>query len=292
VRSLALGVLAALLLGACSSGPSPGTPRTSAPRAQPSTSATPTRSASRPAHLVVVVEENHSYGEVIGNPNAPYLNRLAKTGRSLTNMHATRHPSQPNYLALFSGSPHGITDDSCPHTFHSANLGRQLLSSGHTFVGYSQGLPSAGSKACDAGSYARKHAPWVNFANLPAKQTSRPFRAFPTKYATLPTVSFVIPNLDNDMHDGTIAQADKWLKANFSRYASWARHHHSQLIVTWDENDGSAGNHIATMISGAAVKTGKFTTKVTTYSLLRLIEQDYGLKLLGSAASAPVISLR
>jgi acid phosphatase len=253
-----------------------------------STSAAP----SPPKHIVVVMEENHSYGEIIGNPQAPYMNSLAKTGRSLTNMHATSHPSEPNYLALFSGSTHGLADDSCPHTFGGPNLGSQLLGSHHTFVGYSQGLPRAGSKACVAGSYARKHAPWVNFSNLPAKQTSRPFTAFPAKYTNLPTVSFVVPNLNNDMHDGTIAQADKWLKANLGGYATWARSHRSLLIVTWDENDGSAGNHIATFITGAGVKPGKLTAKTESYSLLRLIEQEYGLDLLGGAARAPVIRLR
>lgn len=241
---------------------------------------------------MVVVEENHSYGDVIGNAQAPYLNHLATTGRTLTDMHAISHPSEPNYLALFSGSTRGITDDSCPLSFASPNLGNQLLAQHLTFVGYSEGLPAAGSRICYAGSYARKHAPWVDFPELPARQTNRPLTDFPQKYSRLPTISFVIPNLDDDMHDGTIAAADSWLKTHLGGYVAWAATHNSQLIVTWDENDGSAGNHIPTIITGAGVTPGTDGSTATLYSLLRLIEGDYGLPPLGGAATAPVISLR
>jgi acid phosphatase len=300
MRIFALGLLAAVLLSACSSGQPrrtphsgpTGTPHTGQSRVPSSTAPATTGSSSSPAHLVVVVEENHSYGDVIGNAQAPYLNQLANTGRSLTRMYGIGHPSEPNYLALFSGSTHGITDDSCPHTFPGPDLGSQLLAHHLTFVGYSEGLPAAGSTVCVSGSYARKHAPWVNFADLPATQINRPFTDFPRSYSRLPAVSFVIPNLDDDMHDGTIAAADSWLKAHLGPYATWAAGHNSQLIVTWDEDDGSASNRIPTIITGAGVVSGTDGSKATLYSLLRLIEQDYGLKLLGGAAHAPVMSLR
>ncbi|MDQ1391006.1 MAG: phosphatidylinositol-3-phosphatase, partial [Acidobacteriaceae bacterium] len=80
-----------------------------------------------PAHVVVVIEENHGYSQVIGSPQAPYINTLASQGALFTNSRAITHPSQPNYLALFSGSTHGIIDDSCPHMFSSANLGSELI---------------------------------------------------------------------------------------------------------------------------------------------------------------------
>jgi acid phosphatase len=278
--------LIALVLAACGSGSGSGAPPTAR---HPSV---PVATAAKPfAHIVVVVEENHSYGEIVGNPSAPYFNHLAHVGRSLIHMHAITHPSEPNYLALFSGSTHGLTDDSCPRTFASSNLGHQLLRHHRTFVGYAQGLPHPGSKVCTAGNYARKHAPWVDFSDLPARATSRPFRDFPRRYRTLPTVSFVVPDLEHDMHDGTIAQADTWLRKHLGRYARWAGGHHSLLIVTWDEDGYGANNHIPTFLVGAGVRPGRDRQPATLYSLLRLIEQTYGLRLLGGAAHAPVISL-
>ena len=103
-----------------------------------------------------------------------------------------------------------MTDDSCPHTFAGANLGSQALAAGLGFAGYSEGLPSVGYTGCTSGRYARKHNPWVNFTNVPAA-SNQPLTSFPTDYSTLPAVSFVIPNLDHDMHDGTIAQGDTWI---------------------------------------------------------------------------------
>jgi phosphatidylinositol-3-phosphatase len=286
-----LAALIALALVGCTAG-TPGAHATVPRSSHHSSVETPAAPAGPPpAHVVVVIEENHAYGEIIGNSSAPYFNQLARSGRLLTRTYAITHPSEPNYLALFSGSTHGVTDDSCPHTFAGWNLGAQLIAHHRTFVGYAQSLPNAGSPVCTSGEYARKHAPWVNFADLPAKRTNRPFTAFPRDYAHLPTVSFVVPNLDNDMHDGTIAQADTWLRTNLGGYARWAGRHHSLLIVTWDEDDGSSGNHIPTIIVGAGVKSGRDTHRATLYSLLKLIETEYRLRLLGGAGSAPAISL-
>ena len=99
----------------------------------------------RPDHVVVVIEENHAYNQIIGSPSAPYINGLAANNVSFTNSHAIEHPSQPNYLDLFSGANQGVTDDSCPHTFSAANLGSELIGAGLTFAGYSEDLPAAGS---------------------------------------------------------------------------------------------------------------------------------------------------
>src|SRR3954451_24396953 len=87
----------------------------------------------RPDHVVIVIFENHQQPQVIGSPNAPYINSLAQGGANFTQSFAVTHPSQPNYLALFSGSTQGISNDSCPHTFTANNLGKQLLDSGLGF---------------------------------------------------------------------------------------------------------------------------------------------------------------
>ncbi|HEX4703530.1 MAG TPA: alkaline phosphatase family protein, partial [Pseudonocardiaceae bacterium] len=185
-----------------SAGTAPST-TTTAPATTTSTTTTPVSAVPRPDHVVVVIEENHSYADVIGSAQAPYLNSLAGQGALFTASFAVAHPSEPNYLAVFSGSTQGVGDDSCPHTFTAGSLGGQLVAAGLGFAGYSEGLPSTGYTGCSAGEYARKHNPWVDFPAVPAS-ADLPWSAFPTDFAALPTVSFVIPNLADDMHDGTI----------------------------------------------------------------------------------------
>lgn len=245
-----------------------------------------------PGHIVIVVEENHSNSGVIGNKSAPYMNWLAANGTLMTQSFAVAHPSEPNYLALFAGSTFGLTSDACPVDAGAApNLGSELLAAGYSFAGFSEDLPAVGSTACAAGKYARKHAPWVNFTNVPPS-LSVPFSAFNarTHYASLPTVSFVIPNLDNDMHDGTVAQADSWLQTNLSAYANWAKANNSLLIVTWDEDDNSANNQIPTIFYGAHVPAETYGAPLSHYNVLSTVEEMYGLPKTGLAANAPAIS--
>ena len=245
-----------------------------------------------PSHVVIVVEENHSHADIIDNKSAPFMNWLAGNGALMTHSYAEAHPSEPNYLALFAGSTFGLASDACPVDAGAApNLGAALLAAGYSFAGFSEDLPAVGLPACSAGKYARKHAPWVNFTNVPAA-TSVPFSAFNggSGYPSLPTVSFVIPNLDNDMHDGTIAQADAWLSANLGAYANWATSNNSLLIVTWDEDDNGAGNQIPTILYGAHVKPGAYGQPISHYNVLSTVEQMYGLPKSGLAANAPAIA--
>lgn len=245
-----------------------------------------------PAHIVIVVEENHSSINVIGSKSAPFMNQLGANGALMTRSYAETHPSEPNYLALFSGSTLGLTSDACPVNAGAApNIASELLAAGYTFAGFSEDLPEVGSPACAAGKYARKHVPWANFTNVPAT-TSLPFSMFNSRsdYASLPTVSFVIPNLDNDMHDGTIEQADSWLAANLAQYANWAVANNSLLIVTWDEDDNGPNNRIPTMIYGAHVRPGAYSEVISHYNVLSTIEQIYGLPKTGLAANAPAIT--
>lgn len=257
-----------------------------APAVQPAAATLPT-----PAHIVIVMEENHSYSDIIGNSSAPYMNSLAASGALITASYGVTHPSEPNYMALFGGSTDGLSADTCPVTDKAANLGSELLGAGHTFKGYSEGLPSTGSTTCTSGKYARKHSPWINFTNVPTAD-SLPFTSFPSSsnYASLPTLSFVIPNLNDDMHDGTIAAADTWLKTNISAYATWAKANNSLLIVTWDEDDYTENNQIPTIIVGQHVATGDYDETINHYNLLATLEQMYGLTKVGSSASASVIS--
>lgn len=297
-------VLAALLVATgCSAAPGTGAPRTAAPTRSPSppltssadavpqapvsASATSSAAPSAPAHVVVVMEENKGADQVLSGTGAPYIQSLGRAGAVLTGYDAITHPSEPNYLALFSGSTQGVASDACPLSFAGANLGSSLRASGRSFAGYSESLPAAGSTVCSSGSgYARKHSPWVDFTDLPAS-VNQPFSAFPSDYSALPTVAFVIPNLQHDMHDGTIAEGDAWLRRNLGGYANWAGTHDSLLLVLFDESDAGADNRVAAVVYGAGVRPGRYPARVNHYSTLRWIEDLFGLPRLANSASAP-----
>lgn len=244
------------------------------------------------AHVIVVVEENRSQANIIGNKSAPFINALAANGAMMAQSFAETHPSEPNYLALFAGDTFGLTKNTCPLEGGSLpNLGSELLAAGYTFVGFAEDLPAVGSTVCGAGKYGRKHVPWVNFSNVPPAN-SMPFSAFPApdNYASLPTVAFVIPNADNNMHDGSIAQGDTWLNRQLAGYANWAKANNSVLIVTWDEDDGGSRNQIPTVFYGAHVQPGSYNDTINHYNVLSTLEQMYGLPKTGNAANAPPIA--
>lgn len=258
----------------------------------------------QPDHVVIVMEENHDYSQILDSTNAPYINALATQGALMTNSTAIEHPSQPNYLDLFSGSNQGVTDDNRPAglPFSKPNLGAELLAANLSFATYSESLPSVGfdgdsyTTVGGQNQYVRRHNPAANFVNdpvgtnqLPAS-VNQPFSNFPTDYSKLPTVSIVVPNVQDDMHDGSVQQGDTWLKNNLEAYAQWAKNNNSLLIVTWDENDSSAGNHIPTIFDGAMVKPGQYDEAINHYSVLRTVEDMYHLPYAGASAGATPIT--
>ena len=307
------------------------------------------RALPHPDHVVVVILENKSFGQIIGNPAALNINALAAEGAGIVNSpsdpgalisgsHALRHPSQPNYLELFSGNHQGVLQDGRPGTsseplsaplpFNTPNLAAALLASGFSFATYSEDLPSVGfdgdSYSTDPAKtqYQRKHNPVANWqaADAPANHhvpfsCNQPFTAFPTNaagYAALPTVSFVVPNQQNDMHDGSIPQGDVWLKTRIlDGYYQWAKTHNSLLIVTFDEDaTNTLTNQIATIFAGALVKPGNYPetninppdarppdglitptgTAMNHYNVLRTIEEMFGLAPLGGSANTPALT--
>lgn len=213
-------------------------------------------------HVVVVVEENKDYGQIIDkgpHPAAPYINRIRAEGASLTAMFAEEHHSQGNYFWLFSGSNQGIGfEDAVPQRLLEAdNLAGHLIAKGKTFKGYSESLPEIGFAGerwpLDKRLYGRKHVPWISFSSAPngatvATSCNLTFEEFPkteADFSRLPNVAFVIPNLKNDMHDGlpekSIPRGDRWLELHLDGYRTWAADHKSLLIVTFDENDDRTG---------------------------------------------------
>jgi acid phosphatase len=274
------------VLTSCATGSSTGD-------AGASTSGSPAATTSPgpvpPAHVMVVVFENEDAVDVVGSADAPYLTSLAASGVMFDDAHGETHPSQPNYLALFSGSTQGVTDDRCPVDVTGDNLAAQLLAAGETFVGYSEGLPAPGYSGCKDGRYARKHNPWVDFRDLP-DTVNQPFSALPADYSALPTVSFVVPDLCNDMHDCGVPAGDTWARDHLAPYLDWAKRNDSLLIVTFDEDSGSRDNHIATIVAGAGVQPAHSDQRIDHYAVLRTLEDMYGLPPLGHAADAHALT--
>jgi phosphatidylinositol-3-phosphatase len=307
-------------------------------------SVTPQASATtwKPVHVVVVIEENHTYQQVLGtpekpNPNTPCIQRLAKGGALFIDAHGVTHPSQLNYLALFAGTTLGIDceydkNGSLGHClpydaplqtfapdFYSKalpNLAAALIAKGYSFAGYSEGLPKVGSLLGGGGLYARKHNPWSNWqsddklwsnslsdadrANLLKPSINRGFDSFPNapeKFSTdLPTVAFVVPNVENDEHgdnrvkdnETLLKNSDDWLQTHIGPFAKWAKDNDSLLIVTWDEGY-EPHNSIPLILYGAKVRQGQYPEKVTHYHVLRLIEDLYGLDPIGESAKVDPI---
>jgi hypothetical protein len=204
-------------------------------------------------HIVVVMMENHDYSQIIGNAQAPYINSIAAGGALLTNYDAISHPSEPNYFALYAGSTFGVADDGS-YNEPDPTLATILQGAGKSFTGYVEG-----------GASDFNHNPWESFPE--GFSVEKDFSTFPSNstFSSLPNVSFVIPNVNDDMHNGTIQQGDTWLQNNLDAYAQWAKNNNSLLVVTWDENDGTSdGNHVATILYGAHINPA--TTSATSYN--------------------------
>ncbi|MFE2410879.1 alkaline phosphatase family protein [Kitasatospora sp. NPDC059408] len=243
-----------------------------------------------PDHIVVVVMENHAYSQVVGSSSAPYVNNtLVAGGATLTQSYALTHPSQPNYYMLFSGSSQGVTDDSCVDvgTMQAPNLASELLDAGQTFASYNEGIPGVGATDCRVDNYAQKHNPWFGFGNVPTS-SAYGMDAFPADFTTLPKVSFVVPDLCDDMHDCSVGTGDSWIQTNLAAYADWARSHNSLLVMTFDEDNKLSGNRIPTVVYGAHVAPGSSTsTSYNHYDVLHTLEDLAGLSAhAGNSASA------
>ena len=182
----------------------------------------------RPDHIVVVIEEDRASDAIGDIAHMPYFNQLAASGLVYSNSHGVAHPSLPDYLALYSGSTQGITDNGNNHTFTGPNIAKSLnstlLSSGQylSFGGYVESLPRDGDTTTRiAGDpndpsappdlYMRNYNPMAQFTDVGAHggvaitnaQVNKTFASFPTTaagYAALPTVSFVIPNTLHNTH--------------------------------------------------------------------------------------------
>jgi acid phosphatase len=250
-------------------------------------------------HIYVIVMENKEYGSVVGNTHAPYINFLIRHYGLATNYTAVAHPSEPNYLALWGGSTFGVSDDGV-HNITARNLSNQLAARGRTWHVYAQDLPRRCSTASSAsggvdlvgaaGTYVRKHEPAISFTNISRSliQCSRITRlsAFSPTAANF---ELIVPNLTNDMHDGSVAQGDAFLRAFVPRITGRASFANSLLVITWDEGSTSlgGGGRVATLVISPREK-GRFqsATAHNHYSLVRTIENAWGLGCLNLTCTA------
>jgi phosphatidylinositol-3-phosphatase len=253
-------------------------------------------------HVVVVLEENHSYSSVIGNASMPYLNGLAQKYSLATQYYANTHPSIGNYFMMTTGQI--ITNsDGYRSTVTADNIVRHLLTAGQTWKSYAEGLPSVGYVGGDTGNYVRHHNPFTYFSDVVNSSVQKlnlvPFTQFAADLNNnqSPDFSFVVPNMNNDAHNGTLAQADGWLKTNIGPLLSNpAFQQDGILIIVFDESSSTdtahGGGHVAAVVVGPGVKRGfKSTTLYQHQNLLRTVLDAAGVHSYpGAAATAKDMS--
>jgi acid phosphatase len=200
-------------------------------------------------HVVLLMEENHSYSSVIGSSSMPYLNSLAQQYGLATQYFANTHPSIGNYFELTTGQV--ITnDDGFSGTVNADNVVRHLLGAGKTWKSYAENLPAAGYSGGDVYPYAKRHNPFAYLTDVVNSQNQLnnlvPFSEFASDLTNnqLPAYSFIIPNLLNDGHDGSLSQADSWLKTNVvPLIASSTFQNNGLLIILFDESFDTDTQH-------------------------------------------------
>lgn len=239
-------------------------------------------------HVVWVVMENESASSIIGSASAPYINQLAGQCGSAANFTAESHPSLPNYIAMTSGSTQGITDDNGPssHPLSVPSIFSQLGTG--NWRALEESMPS-NCDLSDSGEYAVRHDPAVYYTNIRTDCASYdvPLGSTPDLSARF---TFVTPNLCDDMHDCSVATGDSWLSTFLPKVFASTQYQagRTAVFLTWDENDGTAGNQIATLVMAPSIAAGTTSsTAFNHYSMLRTTEELLGLgSFIGNAATA------
>jgi hypothetical protein len=261
--------------------------------------ASPTPEVANPNHTWVIVLENRADTSIIHSKSAPYLNSLIRQFGLADDYRALVHGSQPNYIALFSGGLQGVKGNESV-SLPARNIADQLEAVGESWRVFAQNVPPncyLGSTATGGpdgpGTYARKHEPAISFGdinNSPARCAEiKNFTSFDPMVANF---ELIVPNLENDMHNGTTRQGDNFLRGFVPRIlASPAWQSGSPLFITWDEGKPQGDNRIATLVIAKGVTPG-FRSKVphTHYSLLHTVEELLGVPCLGQACRANTLA--
>jgi hypothetical protein len=260
-------------------------------------------------HVIWVWMENHSYNTIVGSSQAPYINSLAGGCGLATNYHNISHPSLPNYISATSGLGYKSIakfDRDCNPVPGCTTTARSIFAQGETWKAYEESMPANCTKS-DSGEYAVRHNPPPYYTTLMGcAKFDVPYTKLATDLAAnkLPAFSFITPNLIDDMHDGTIADGNKWLAKNLPTIFNSAEYKSGStaVFVTWDEGEGGTstmcatnktdvGCHVATIVISPSTKPGtKSATLFNHWSLLATAEQLLGLPKLGMAASATTMT--
>jgi hypothetical protein len=259
-------------------------------------------------HIYLIVMENKESTDIIGSSHAPYINSLIQQYGVAKNYTGVAHPSQPNYLALWSGSTFGIKDDN-PHNLTGATLADQIEAANLSWKVYAENYPagtsdtspncytssSANGGPDGAGSYARKHNPAISFTNLneDAARCSQHITNFSHFDAAAANFSFIVPNLCHDMHDCPVQQGDSWLQqwlpAHILDTSTW-KNSNSAIFITWDEGDSSngGGGTVPLIVISHKTPAGYVSNApYNHYALLHTIENAWGFYCLRDACQAP-----
>lgn len=285
------------------------TPRTTSPptpRPTPTTNPTPRPTPNPPppggwpkiGHIYEIVLENHELGSIIGDGSAPYINNLATRFGLATNYTAVSHPSLPNYLALWSASTQGVSDDDVHNFAKGRTLADQIEASGRRWNVAAENVPLGCFTGANAsggedgkGDYARKHEPAISWTSV-SRNAGRcaHITDFTHFNAGVGNFWFIAPNLCHDLHDCSVATGDLWLKGFLPRILGSAAYKSDGVILlTFDEGSSSigGGGKVATIVISPKARTG-FTSNHAHnhYSLVRTIEGLWSMPCMANSCSA------
>ena len=292
------------LAGCTTTASAPDATSTTAPRSSSTTSAPTTASTPPPAgaahKVLVIVEENHSQSEALSQ--MPTLTGYANQFGQATDYTGIGHPSLPNYVAIWSGSTQGITSDCSPGPGCAPagpTVWGQTLAAGETAKAYQEAMTS-NCQTASAGTYAARHGPWPYFPDpaevagckandVPLGTTTTGNLVTDVQQGHLPVTGEITPDVDNDAHDGTLAQADAWLGQWLPIIMAGPdfRSGHLTIVVTFDEDDSSQGNQVPLVVIDPRLSHVAVNGTFNHYSLTRWLDENAGVSLLRNAASAP-----
>jgi phosphatidylinositol-3-phosphatase len=298
VRAFLAALAASLTMSLIACSPaSPGPPLELPPPSELPRSAT--------SHVVVIVMENKEYGDVIGSSSSPFVNSLARRYASATGFFGERHPSLPNYLALTAGTTFGVDSNCTGCQQDGESIVDQLEATGVSWKAYMGGMPSACFKGAFSGQYAKKHNPFMYYRRVAddparcAKVVPESVLASDLRAGRLPAFAFLTPGLCDDTHDCGLEQGDRYLARVVPALLAGLGPR-GYLVLTWDEGTSdrgccgglASGGRIPTIIAGPGVKRGaSLPGPYTHYSILRLIEDSFGVPRLREAGRLEVKSL-
>lgn len=266
---------------------------------EPSGTSTTARTTAEPTKLLVVVLENHSRCKAISG--MPRLAAAAGRYGQAAASYALTHPSLGNYLAIAGGSTFGVRDDGPParHRLTGHSVFGQVLAAGKVAKTYAEGMTGT-CQLRSSGRYAVKHNPWAYFVATPERAGCRrydvpsgtPLRGplhDDVAAGRLPTFGLLIPDLCHDAHDCSLGTADTWLAGWLRPLVAGPDFRSGRLavVVTFDEDDRGAGNHIFTAVLHPALHGTVITKRLDHHALSSAVSRLVATAALRDAANAP-----